>query len=58
VPLNEGERALLDRACGAVPPPAKPPPIGTDSDYPDFITNLLLTVLDLRLQNRIVDKAI
>jgi len=56
--LNEGERALLDRACGAVPPPAKPPPIGTDSDYPDFITNLLLTVLDLRLQNRIVDKAI
>lgn len=58
MPLNEGERALLDRACGAVPPPAKPPPIGTDSDYPDFITNLLLTVLDLRLQNRIVDKAI
>ncbi len=58
VPLKEGERALLDRVCGAVPSPAKPPAIGTDSDYPDFITNLLLTVLDLRLQNRIVDKAI
>ena len=50
MPLNEGERALLDRACRAVPPPAKPPAIGTDSDYPDFITNLLLTVLDLRLR--------
>jgi hypothetical protein len=57
VPLNEGERALLDRACTAVPPPAKPPAIGTDSDYPDFITNLLLTVLDLRLKNQIVNKA-
>jgi hypothetical protein len=35
-----------------------PPAVGTDSDYPDYFTNLFLTVLDLRLQNVIVNNAI
>lgn len=49
---------LLEKTCAAVPAPASAPAVGTDSDYPDFITNLLLTVLDLRLQNPIVNNAI
>ena len=55
VPLNEHERAVLDTACAAVPPPAVVPAVGTDSDYPDYVSNLLLTVLDLQLHNKIVD---
>ena len=58
VALNDHERALLATACAAVPPPAKPPAIGTDADYPDYITNLLLTVLDLQLRNVTVNNAI
>lgn len=34
------------------------PAVGTDRDYPDYITNLFLTVLDLRLLNPIVKNAI
>lgn len=58
MPLDPRERALLDEACALVPPPARPPAIGTDSDYPDVIENLMLTVLDLQLHNTIVNKAI
>jgi hypothetical protein len=58
VPLDAQERALLDRACAAVPPPARPPAIGTDADYPNFVENLMLTVLDLQLHNVIVNNAI
>ncbi len=57
VPLNEHERAVLDTACAAVPPPAVVPAVGTDSDYPDYVSNLLLTVLDLQLHNKIVYNA-
>jgi hypothetical protein len=53
VPLNAQERALLEKACAAVPSSSVPLP-----DYPDYVTNLLLTVLDLRLQNVIVNNAI
>jgi hypothetical protein len=49
---------LLEAASVAVPPPAKAPAVGTDADYPDYITNLLLTVLDLQLRNVVVDNAI
>lgn len=56
--LNDREWALLESACAAVPPPARSPAIGTDADYPDYITNLLLTVLDLQLHNVIVNNAI
>lgn len=56
--LDDHEWMLLERASAAVPPPASAPAIGTDADYPDFISNLLLTVLDLRLQNPIVNNAI
>jgi hypothetical protein len=52
------EWALLVVASDAVPPPAVAPAVGTDADYPDYITNLLLTVLDLRFQNVIVNNAI
>ena len=56
--LDAREWALLEAASAAVPPPAAPPAMGTDADYPDYITNLQLTVLDLQLQNVIVDNAI
>lgn len=56
--LTDHERAILEEACAGVPPPAVPPAVGTDADYPDYITNLLLTVLDLRLLNVIVNNAI
>lgn len=56
--LTDEEWGLLEQAAAAVPPPARAPAIGTDEDYPDYITNLLLTVLDLRLQNPIVNNAI
>lgn len=56
--LDDHQWALLEGACAAVPPPAVAPAIGTDGDYPDYVTNLLLTVLDLRLQNTIVNNAI
>jgi hypothetical protein len=58
VTLSGDEWVLLERACVIVPPPRVAPSIGTDDDYPDYITNLLLTVLDLQLQNPIVNKAI
>lgn len=58
VRLSDREWADLETACAAVPSPASPPAIGTDADYPDYVTNLLLTVLDLRLQNVIVNNAI
>jgi len=32
--------------------------VGTDTDYPDYVTNLMLTVLDLQLHNVIVNNAI
>jgi hypothetical protein len=35
-----------------------PPAIGSDADYPDYVTNLMLTVLDLQLPNVIVSNAI
>ena len=57
VHLNERERALLDQASAGVPPPAVAPAVGTDSDYPDYVSNLLLTVLDLQLHNKIVYNA-
>ena len=41
-----------------MPPPATPPAIGTDADYPDYVTNLMLTVLDLQLHNVIVNNSI
>ena len=56
--LTDIEWASLERGCAAVPPVSRPPAIGTDRDYPDFVENLLLTVLDLRLQNIIVNNAI
>jgi hypothetical protein len=56
--LDDAEWVLLERASAAVPPPAVPPAVGTDADYPDYITNLLLTVLDLQLRNPIVNNAI
>ncbi len=56
--LSAEEWAQLEAASAAVPPPVTPPAIGTDADYPDYITNLLLTVLDLRLRNVIVNNAI
>ncbi len=49
--INDHEWALLDRACARVPSPAKMPAVGTDSDYPDYISNLLLTVLESYNQN-------
>ena len=55
--LTDSEWALLEKVCAAVPPPAVHPAVGTDADYPDYITNLLLTVLDLRLLNVIVNSA-
>ena len=58
VSITEAEWPLLESACSLVPPPTRPPAIGTDSDYPDFITNLFLTVLDLQLHNVIVNNAI
>jgi hypothetical protein len=58
VQLTQQERDLLDTACAAVPPPSTPPAIGTDADYPDYVTNLMLTVLDLQLHNVIVSNAI
>ena len=56
--LDDREWMLLEKASAAVPPPAIAPAIGTDADYPDYISNLLLTVLDLRLRNPIVNNAI
>jgi hypothetical protein len=56
--LTQHEWRLLEESCAAVPPMAVPPAVGTDRDYPDFITNLFLTVLDLRLMNPIVNRAI
>jgi hypothetical protein len=58
VTLDDREWMLLEKASAAVPPPAIAPAIGTDADYPDYISNLLLTVLDLRLRNPIVNNAI
>jgi hypothetical protein len=58
VDLSDREWALLETASSAVPPPARPPAIGSDADYPDYITNLFLTVLDLQLHNVIVNNAI
>jgi len=58
VSLSDHEWVLLEKACTAVPPPARPPAIGTDDDYPDYVTNLQLTVLDLQLRNVIVNSAI
>lgn len=58
VTLDGREWALLEQACAVVPPPRVAPTIGTDADYPDYISNLLLTVLDLQLLNPIVNNAI
>jgi hypothetical protein len=58
VHLNEQERALLDQACAGVPPPAVTPAAGTDSDYRDYVSNLLLTVLDLQFHNKIVGRGL
>jgi hypothetical protein len=58
MPLTEAERSVLDAACGSVPPPDVAPVVGSDSSYPDYVTNLLLTVLDLQLDNVIVNNAI
>ncbi|MDP9342144.1 MAG: hypothetical protein M3Q23_08595 [Actinomycetota bacterium] len=56
--LTEDEWALLEKACATVPPMAMPPAVGSDRDYPDYVTNQFLTVLDLRLINPIVKNAI
>jgi len=56
--LEDYEWDKLERACAAVPPPSETPAIGTDAKYPDYVTNLLLTVLDLQLHNVIVNRAI
>lgn len=57
-PLTADEWEALELAARSVPPPVEMPAIGTDADYPDYIENLLLTVLDLRLQNVIVNNAL
>lgn len=56
--LDEREWVSLEGASAEVPAPASAPAVGTDADYPDYITNLLLTVLDLQLQNTVVNNAI
>jgi hypothetical protein len=56
--VSQQERDLLIEACRRVPPPTQVPAVGSDADYPDYITNLFLTVLDLQLQNVIVNNAI
>lgn len=56
--LTAAEWKALEQACAAVPPPATTPAIGSDADYPDYITNVLLTVLDLQMLNQVVRKSI
>jgi hypothetical protein len=53
--LSEEEWAKVEEACTAVPPMGIPP---ETTDYPDYMENLFLTVLDLMLDNTIVYKAI
>lgn len=51
-PVSDPEFDLLTEACRAVP--------RTSADYqhPDYLTNVLLTVLDLRMHNVVVNNAI
>ena len=58
VPLTAADWDLVEKAAANVPPPERPPAIGTDADYPDFVTNPQLTVLDLQLHNVTVNNAI
>jgi hypothetical protein len=49
---------MLVRACADVPSPSTPPEQWRADGYPDYVTNLMLTVLDLQLHNVIVNNAI
>ncbi len=51
-PIVDDEMRLLVEACRAVPRASG------NYDYPDFVTNVLLTVLDLRMHNAAVDNSI
>jgi hypothetical protein len=51
-PVHDGEMHLLVEACRGVLLAAG------DYNYPDYITNVLLTVLDLRMHNEAVDNSI
>ena len=56
--LSESEWQSLVRACAEVPSPSTPPELWGEDGYPDYVTNLMLTVLDLQLRNVIVNNAI
>jgi hypothetical protein len=51
--LTNDEWRKLVEACRQLPPA-----INTYDDYPDYVTNLILTVMDLQLHNVIVNNAI
>ncbi len=56
--LTEPEWQMLVRACAEVRSPSTPPEQWGEGGYPDHLTNLMLTVLDLQLRNAIVNNAI
>jgi hypothetical protein len=56
--LSESEWQKLVRACAEVPSPSTLPDQWGEDGYPDYVTNLMLTVLDLQLRNVIVNNAI
>ena len=49
--------AKAGAACADVPSPSTPPEQWGEDGYPDYVTNLMLTVLDLQLHNVIVNNA-
>jgi hypothetical protein len=51
--LPDNKWAKLVQACRELPPA-----VNTYDDYPDYVTNLILTVMDLQLKNVIVSNAI
>jgi hypothetical protein len=58
VPLDDHEREWLDAAAKAVPRSVLTPAFASDADHGDYVTNLLVTVLELRMRDVVVDRAI
>ncbi len=56
--LSESEWNLLVLACADAPAPSTAPEVWGPEGYPDYVTNLMLTVLDLQLHNVIVNNAV